>query len=103
MAPEILDQNYNEECDNWSIGVLLYFILGGRFPFEGNSHAEIIEKIKKGAYNPMEGFCWDKISVMGKDLVRKLLVKDVNKRINSADAMNHPWFSQFNLNSHSGD
>ena len=71
-------------------------MLSGRFPFEGNSHAEIVEKIKKDSFAPMEGFAWEKISALAKDLVKKLLIKNCKKRITAADAMNHPWFQQFN-------
>jgi len=37
MAPEILnsDSGYNEKCDVWSCGVIMYFIITGRKPYEG--------------------------------------------------------------------
>ena len=51
MAPEIFSKaRYNEKCDCWSLGVILYVLLTGRPPFFGKSDAEAIEKIKKGAY-----------------------------------------------------
>jgi calcium-dependent protein kinase len=42
---------YDEKCDIWSIGVILYTILAGRPPFEGINELEIVSKVNKGAYD----------------------------------------------------
>jgi calcium-dependent protein kinase len=51
IAPEILGGKYDEKCDIWSIGVILFILLSGEPPFPGNSDAEIIQKVKRGKYN----------------------------------------------------
>jgi calcium-dependent protein kinase len=43
-----LQKNYNEKCDIWSCGVILYIILAGYPPFNGRNEQEIFSKIQKG-------------------------------------------------------
>ena len=72
VSPEVLKGKYNEKCDLWSCGVILYIILCGKPPFPGKTDKEIIENVKKSVYN-FKYKEWDFISDEAKDLVKKLL------------------------------
>ena len=94
IAPEVLKQKYNEKCDTWSVGVILYMTLVGVAPFDGKTDDDIIRRIKIGKYNKHdERFV--KHSEEVKDLVSKLLEKNIEKRLSAKEALNHPWFEKF--------
>ena len=76
----------------YQIGVILYMMLSGRFPFDPNHNEQIME----GTYYPMTGVGWDTISNEAKDLVSKLLVTDPSKRMPVKNILKHPWFASAN-------
>lgn len=93
IAPEVLSKNYNEKCDLWSCGVILYILLSASPPFSGRNDNEIIENIKRGYYD-IESNIWQKISPEAKNLIRSLLERNVGIRINAEEALNHKWFKK---------
>ena len=92
IAPEVLSGNYTEKCDMWSIGVMLYIMLCGSPPFNG-SDDQIINKVKKGEWS-FRGQAWSSISEEAKDLVSKLMEKNINNRLTAVDALAHPWIQE---------
>lgn len=94
IAPEVLMIEYDEKCDIWSVGVVLYILLSGKPPFDGESEKEIAKKIKMGEYKMIDEE-WMSISEEAKDLVKRMLYYDPAKRISATEAMSHSWFSKY--------
>ena len=97
IAPEVLKNGYNEKCDLWSCGVILYILLSGCPPFYGKSEKEIFQKILDGKIDFNKNKIWSKISDEAKNLVTKLLQVDPQKRISASEALEDIWFKN-NIN-----
>ena len=96
IAPEVLKNGYNEKCDLWSCGVILYILLCGSPPFYGKNEKEIFKKILDGNFS-FRHKIWNKISTEGKNLVLKLLQVNPMKRLSAQEALEDVWFKK-NLN-----
>ena len=72
IAPEVLVSQYDEKCDLWSVGVLMYILLANIPPFDGRDENEIIKNVKAGIYE-LDIPEFDKVSPSAKSLVANLL------------------------------
>ena len=80
VAPEILKgKKYGTAVDMWSCGVIVYILLGGYPPFHDDNHAILYRKIKAADY-AFDPQYWDQVSDDAKDLIKKMLVVDPDKR-----------------------
>ena len=94
IAPEVLKKHYNEKCDVWSCGVIMYILLSARPPFGGEDDNEIMERVSTGKYD-LESPPFNKLSKNSIDLIKRLLTMDPEQRISAEQALNHPWFKEF--------
>lgn len=93
LAPEVLKNNYNEKCDIWSCGVIMYILLSGEIPFKGGTQCEIEERILRGKYC-FYNHLFKNVSYEAKDLMRKCFIYNPEKRISAKEALNHPFFKK---------
>ena len=90
-SPEVLKNNYDETCDVWSCGIIMYILLSGELPFYGTSEDKIVNNILSGKFN-FESKRFNNVSEEAKDLIRQCLVYNKNKRIKIKEALDHPFF-----------
>lgn len=91
MVQLFLGKTYTNKVDIWSLGVVLYIMLWGYRPFEGDTAEEVFHAVKHGDYS-MKGKLWTKVSHDARDLVKMMLTIDPKKRISAKKALDHPWF-----------
>jgi calcium-dependent protein kinase len=92
-APEVINRSYDEKCDVWSCGIVLYIMLSGSPPFSGVTDKEIHANILKGKI-VFDGKEWSMISQGAKSLIRKLLETDPCKRLSAKEALVDPWIQK---------
>jgi calcium-dependent protein kinase len=97
MAPEMLNGNYSNETDVWSMGVILYVMMTGVQPFQGKTQEEVFDKISRGVYD-VKLLEKQKCSEQVKDLIKKLLVLDPKRRLLLEMALEHPWITMHQNN-----
>ena len=92
IAPEVIKGKYDESCDIWSIGVIMYIMLIGTPPFNGDEDDDILKAVTNGKYDTTLPQ-YQALSDNAKDLLTKLLKYNPSDRITAAEALNHPWFT----------
>lgn len=91
VAPEILEATpYDTRADMWSLGVIVYILLGGYPPFIENNQRELFRKIRKGQYQFHDEY-WSQVSDDAKQLISSLLTVDVNRRKSAEEALQDKW------------
>ena len=94
MSPEMINGESCAKSDIWSVGVIVYLMLTGKFPFEANGENNLFDVIKNEKYDvtPLEE-C--ECSEEAKDFIEKCLKKKIENRISTSGALKHPWILKF--------
>lgn len=90
ICPEKLqaDSYSGKGADLWSLGVILYTLLVGNYPFFDSTPQELFSKVCDGYYQIPEH-----VSYLARYLISSLLTYDPSKRVPAVAILDHPWFS----------
>lgn len=93
VSPEILSSSTSgrysgRAADCWSLGVMLYTLLVGRYPFHDSDPSVLFAKIRRGHFSVPET-----LSPRARCLVRSLLRRDPSERLSAQELLSHPWFT----------
>jgi len=95
VAPELVTApvQYDQKCDAWSSGVVMYIMLSGQYPFRGKTKDELLHAIRREPVS-FKDKRWKKISKEAKTLIAELLRKKPETRCEVIEALEHPWMQQ---------
>jgi len=94
VAPEILEgQQYDTQADMWSLGVIVYILLGGYPPFIEQNQRDLFRKIRKGDYEFHEEY-WGQVSEDAKTMISSLLTVNPSKRLTAEATLKNRWMTQ---------
>jgi calcium-dependent protein kinase len=92
MAPEVIRGKYNEKCDVWACGIILYIMLCGKPPFYSSDEDELKQRICSMKYN-FNYPEFSQVSDQAKELINYILV-DKNERPSIAQLLEHKWVKE---------
>lgn len=92
MAPEVIEGEFTEKCDEWSCGVIMFILLSGNPPFNGDNDDVIMSNVKKREFS-LSGPGFESVSSEAKDLISKILVPD-EERPTASEILGHEWFQK---------
>jgi calcium-dependent protein kinase len=90
IAPEVLKESYGPECDIWSCGVIMFILIFGRPPFDGDNDDEICQKVLEGRL-PNMTLLHSMMTSEARDFMLKCLSVNEKKRMSAQEALSHKW------------
>lgn len=97
VSPEILQSTTDysgRRADIWSVGVILYTMLIGCYPFHDTNINVLFSLIRQGHYNIPPT-----LSSSAKCLIRNILRMKPDERLSASEVLDHPWFEQCEMRS----
>lgn len=94
VAPQVLQGKYDQACDIWSCGVIMFTMLTGYPPFYGKTDQEVLSKVKRGRYS-FDHKDWKGISDDAKTLIALMLKFNPEQRCTADQALQNTWIREF--------
>ncbi|XP_036140576.1 ribosomal protein S6 kinase alpha-5 isoform X1 [Monomorium pharaonis] len=92
-APEVVaNQEYDESCDMWSLGTILYFMLSNKPQSFRTDTPNVAMRIKTGELN-FDSEDWSHVSPGAKQVMKGLLTIDPSSRLTAASLVYHSWLT----------
>ncbi|OHS99067.1 CAMK family protein kinase [Tritrichomonas foetus] len=89
-SPEIIyGEKYDERIDIWALGVLVYYLVVGTYPFYSDNIYQLFELITNQEVRFPDNLCMNPLLY---DLISHMLEKDKNKRYSIDQVKSHPWY-----------
>ncbi|CRG95749.1 calcium-dependent protein kinase, putative [Plasmodium gallinaceum] len=97
ISPELIRKKYTISSDIWALGVMVFFMLTGKYPFEGKNTPKVVDEILNKNIN-WKSKEFSSLSIEAVDFLKKLLERNEKKRLTAYQALNHPWIKSQKLN-----
>ena len=92
MAPEILEgeEVYDNRCDLWSIGVIIYQLFFNDYPYKGATEFALVKNIKTLGLKVLNKTQNENLD----NLISRLLIRDKRERLTWEEYFAHPFFNK---------
>lgn len=89
---EVTRPLYNEKCDIWAAGVVVFVMLSGLLPFDGPTPTDICTAVLRGTL-PFEKVQLGRISPTAKAFLQYVMTPNPSRRPSAAAALRHTWLT----------
>ena len=94
MSPEMIEGHSCPQSDIWSVGIIVYLMLTGKYAFDAKEGENLYNKIKHNEID-MEPLIESECSEEAKDFIVRCLKKKYQERMTTAECLEHAWITKF--------